>query len=142
MAGRKSKEELEKLKSLARDLYFNTDYTQKQIGEIVGISEQSLSKWADEGKWADLKAMEKASRTSTIKRIHEKLLRLAENDDEKSADAASKWAAVLEKLQDKKLTVPNRINVFKEFDTWLLKRNPELAKRVSQLQYEFILEVL
>lgn len=142
MAARKTKQELEKLKSLACDLYLTTDYTQKYIAEIVDVSEVTICKWCEEGKWDELKAMEKASRNGTIKRIHERIFKLSESDEPTSADMASKWAATLEKLQDKKLTVPNRVNVFKEFSTWLLKRDPELAKTVVKLQYQFILEVL
>jgi transposase len=139
---RKSKVELEKLKKLAYELFFNTEKTQKEIADIVGVSEVTLSNWVADNKWGEMKSMEKASRGATIRKIHERIFHLSQNDDVNSSDAASKWAAVLEKIEQRKITLPNKVNVFKDFDTWLFGKDPELAKKVSEYQYQYLLEGL
>lgn len=135
----KTKAELEKLKKLAYHLFFNSDKTQVEIADIVGVSPQTMNKWVGDDKWAELKALEKVSRGATIKRIHDRIFKLSESEDPRAADDASKWASVLEKIENKKVTVPNMANTFKEFDTWLFGVDSELAKQVAKHQYEFLL---
>jgi len=39
----------------ARNLYFQTNLTQAQIAELIGISQKTVSFWMNEGKWKLLK---------------------------------------------------------------------------------------
>ena len=42
-------------KSLAKELYIQGTYTYAEIAEKVGSTRQTISKWAEQGKWEDLK---------------------------------------------------------------------------------------
>jgi transcriptional regulator with XRE-family HTH domain len=143
-AKRKGKEELESLKRLAYEFFMGSDKTQKEIAGIVGISEPTMVSWVELGKWDELRSFEKASNASQIKRIKLKIFALtdpgAKGDEGKNADAAAKWAAVLAQLEQKKVSIPNMINVFKQFDSWLFSDDPELAKAVSVKQNKFLIE--
>lgn len=53
---RLTKEELERLKEHAKVLYLHENITnQKDLAKRVGVSENTISKWVIEGKWANLK---------------------------------------------------------------------------------------
>lgn len=136
----KTKEQLEQLKGLAYELFMNTDKTQKEIADRVGVSEKTMCKWVEEGKWAELKALEKVSKGATIRNIHKRIFELSESDDPAAADRASKWGVVLEKLDQKKVSVPNIINVCRELEMWLYPQNPELAKALNKYSDLFIKE--
>lgn len=53
---RLTKAEIEKLKEYAKKLYLHDDITnQKQLAKRVGVSENTISKWVNEGKWESFK---------------------------------------------------------------------------------------
>jgi len=51
----KTREELEQARLLAKDYWLNSPYTQKEIAERVGVSEQTISAWRRDGNWDSLK---------------------------------------------------------------------------------------
>lgn len=56
MKKRLTKEELERLKEHAKVLYLHENITnQKELAKRVNVSENTISKWVTEGKWANLK---------------------------------------------------------------------------------------
>jgi transcriptional regulator with XRE-family HTH domain len=42
-------------KDQARNLYFNTNLTQAQIAELIGVSQKTISLWMNDGKWKSLR---------------------------------------------------------------------------------------
>lgn len=53
---RLTKAEIEKLKEYAKKLYLHDDITnQKQLAKRVEVSENTISKWVNEGKWESFK---------------------------------------------------------------------------------------
>ena len=55
MANRKTKEELEQAKQIAKDYWLYTSYTQKDIAERLGVAEQTIMAWRKESDWDKLK---------------------------------------------------------------------------------------
>ena len=41
--------------AIAQDLFLETDKTQKEIAQIVHVTEKTLTKWKNEGEWDMLK---------------------------------------------------------------------------------------
>jgi transposase len=55
MAKKTSKKEYGKLKRAAYEYVVVQDYPQNQTAAILGVSEKTLSDWAREGRWRDLR---------------------------------------------------------------------------------------
>lgn len=51
MAKKLTKDEIEKSKGYAKILFIKDKLTQKEISFKTGISEKTIGKWANEGKW-------------------------------------------------------------------------------------------
>lgn len=56
-----------KKKSQAYDLYMDTDFTQEEIAEVVGVVPHTIGKWKKEGKWDELKTLHTVSNQRLIK---------------------------------------------------------------------------
>lgn len=55
MASKKTKEELEQAKQIAKDYWLFTSYTQKEIAERLDVAEQTIMAWRKEHGWDKLK---------------------------------------------------------------------------------------
>lgn len=121
----------------ALDLYLNTDMDQKQICTMLDVSQQTFTKWKKEGNWEELKGAETITaskiRSQLLMKMHE--LSTADKID---ADKLIKVATAIERISDKKATISQSINVFKDFTTWCIKVNPEKAKEINLLQIQYV----
>jgi len=54
MAKTRSKADLEKLKDYAKILFVKDKLTQKEIAQKTEVSEKTISKWVEDGRWAKL----------------------------------------------------------------------------------------
>jgi DNA-directed RNA polymerase specialized sigma subunit len=124
-------------KLVAHDLFMNTDKTQREISEIIGVNEKTIIRWKTEGKWEMLRSANTLTAQKIINNIYLKLEKLT-NDDKLDADKIIKLANSIEKLTDRKTTLSQAINVFKEFTSFLMGKNPDLAKVVNEYQKEYI----
>ena len=124
-------------KDLALDLYLNTNKTQAEIAAIVGVTEKTVSAWKNENQWEELRGAESVTAGRIIRNLYVKAKELSEADII-DADKLIKIANSIEKLSNKKVTLSNIINVFQDFTTWAWKRDPELAKKINELQAEYV----
>ncbi len=134
----------DKEKRLAQQLYIYSDASQAKIAEDLGISEKTLSKWKDEDGWDKIKAARHLGKDSMITKLYAQALKIiseAENDNRimnsKEMDTVSKIGSTIDKL-DRKVNLPNAISVFKEFNNFLVKINPALAKQITEYQQKFL----
>lgn len=124
-------------KEKAQQLYTYTELTQKEIAEIVGVSEQTMCRWVKEG-WDELRAANKLTLQQVVKNLYAKAMALAQ-DPAANADQIAKISASIDRLTRDKTTLVHYIEVFKEFDNWLLMNGfAQEAKRFAALQREFI----
>jgi len=124
-------------KALAYDLFMNTDMSQKEICARVNIREGTFTKWKQDNDWN----IHKQAFSITSQNIVSNLLQKAyeeSQEDKVNADQLLKLVKAIEGLSDRKVTISNVINVFKEFTTWCFDKNPDLAKEINQLQKEFV----
>lgn len=137
MATKHSRKEL---KALAFELFMNTDFSQKEIADKIGVSEVTISKWKSDGSWEDLKGAETITSKKITSNIYQEMYKMSLAGSALNADKLIKLAATIEKLSDRRLTVSHYINAFKDFTTYLFEKDPELAKRANLLMQEFIQE--
>jgi len=57
----------------ARNLFFQTDLTQLQIAEQVGVSQKTISIWANEGRWQKLKELSVKTPAIMIEEMYNEL---------------------------------------------------------------------
>jgi len=128
---------MEEKKAIAFDLYMDTDKSQKEIAGIVGVTEKTIGKWKTEGEWDLLKNATSITARNIIDNLYKRAYALSENPESK-ADDIIKIANSIEKLSNKKVTVSQIINVFKDFTKWAFSENAEIAKDINLLQKKYI----
>ena len=149
----RSKQDLEKLKSLARS-HFHSGMEQIEISEKVGISRTTLSKWCTAEGWKEARAAKQVSRPELVNKllltIDTLITQVNESQDPNLiaglGDKLAKLSAVIEKL-DKKANVVDAIEVFMAFSKWIEYRStidnavtPELIKAINKYQDLYIIE--
>ena len=60
-------------KELARELYIQGNFTFAEIAEKVGSTRQTVSRWAEAGKWNELKVYMTAGRESILKGLYSQM---------------------------------------------------------------------
>jgi hypothetical protein len=132
-----SKNQAKKL--LAERLFVEEGLTAKAIAEHIDISEQSISKWRNDGKWDDSRAELLASPHKIREILMKELMKVS--GGEKSlidADALAKINKVIETLSDK-ISVQVVFSVFKEFDNWMADQDAKLAVDFTEWHKQFLL---
>lgn len=151
-----TKQENEKKKSIARDLYMH-GRTYKEIAEKIDVSEKTIGSWAKAEGWAAKKIGSSITRHELVLMNLEvigKLLEQLRNGDVqvkdygKVIDQISKLSASIEKM-DKETNVVTVIEIFTSLNKWLRQRmefdsniTPELLKQFDYYQDLYINEQL
>lgn len=130
----------DKKQQTALDLFLYTDKTQKEIAEILDVSEKTISKWAALENWDELKGASSVTAAKIVTKLYKKLDELADAD-KLDTDALIKTARTIEALTDNRVTIPQTINAFKEFTSWLFTKDSELAKKINDKQMDYIREL-
>jgi uncharacterized protein YjcR len=131
-------------RQLAERLFVQTDLSQKEIAADLDVSEKSLSKWKTEGKWDQLKAAATTGTSNLVKALLEENQGIVDDArqekrriNSKEADIISKNASTIERL-DKKLNLVTVIEVFTNYNKWLVERNPQLASQNTDWQRKYL----
>lgn len=142
---------LQQKKDWAKLLYLKENLTQKEIAARVSVTEKTLSKWVNEGKWDMLKSSVIITKSEELQRIYlqinelndsifsrEKGQRFASN---KEADSLVKLTATARNLETD-ASVADVIEVFKRFSNWLRSVDLEKAKDLIVFQDAFIKNIM
>lgn len=137
----------------AKDLFMLGDYTQVDIGKMLGVSETTLSKWKDADGWEEERDKVKRIATSSETRIRRLIdynlmvleakmdFRLETVDTEgaqthelemissKETDSLSKLFA---QIKRKELTIADYLRILTEFLKFLETRDLTLAKTITE----------
>lgn len=124
-------------KAIAYDLYMNTKKSQKEIAEMAQITEATFSAWKKKYDWEIHKQAFSITANNIISNLMKKAFEMSEQE-KINADALVKVVKSIEALSDRKVTISNIINVFKEFTTWAFEQNPDIAKEINKLQRGFV----
>lgn len=123
--------------AIAQDLFLETDKIQKEIAQIVHVTEKTLTKWKNEGDWETLKNASTVTARKIIDNLYKRAYALSE-DPKSKPDDIIKIANSIEKLSNRKVTVSQIINVFKDFISYAFNQNAELAKEINLLQKKYV----
>jgi transcriptional regulator with XRE-family HTH domain len=147
-----AKKENEQKKELAR-LYYMQGDTQKQIAIRLNVSEVTVSKWSNDGRWQIKRAAVNITRPELVNKnlllINSLLDKLNDCEDPteeagKIADTISKLASTIEKI-DKKTNLVTVMEVCSSFEKWLVLRSNfdknvtnEFIDKVNEYQQYYI----
>src|SRR5690606_26007390 len=96
------------------------------------------SQYKQKENWEELKSASAITSQKIIRNLYQRLNDLTEEGKTLDADKIIKLANSIEKHSDRRATISNTINVFKEFTSWMMERDSELAKQINSYQKEFI----
>lgn len=147
----------EEKKELAR-LYYMQGESQKVIASRIGVSENTVGKWAQQGQWRERRAAVSVTRPEIVNRTLQVIGRLTDklsNSDDlpitdvtRIVDQLVKLAATIQRI-DKKANVVDAMEVFIAFNRWLEARmeydkeiTPELLRLFDHYQSMFVMQGL
>lgn len=129
---------------VAKILFLTTDKTQKDICDIVGWAEKTFSKQKQKGNWNEMRDTKSLTRQQIISMLHTQTLKIvdaAKNENRllsaREVDSIAKLASSIDKLE-KKATLETYIEVFEEYNRWLMTVNVDFAQRNNHHQDLFI----
>lgn len=128
-------------KEIAKLLYINNDFTQKNIAEKIKVTENTIGKWVKDEKWDEQKKALSVSKTTLLKKMYSYLETILDKEEGSIvADRVVKITRAIERLQDKKASFENYIEVFQNFTNYVSREDIELAKIIVRKQDEFVRE--
>lgn len=134
---------LKKRKVLAEE-YFFAGKSQVEISDLLDTPANTINRWVQEGDWKKLRDAKTITRDKLVSNMIAQIVAmedLAKSEkrilNAKETDSINKLASAIEKL-DKKVNVSVYIQVFKEFNEYLLKADLDLAKQLTKHQTAFI----
>lgn len=128
-------------KEIAKLLYINNDFTQKNIAEKIKVTENTIGKWVKDEKWDEQKKALSVSKTTLLKKMYAYLETILDKEEGSIvADRVVKITRAIERLQDKKASFENYIEVFQNFTNYVSREDIELAKIIVKKQDEFVRE--
>ncbi len=125
----------------AKELYCKNEYTQKEIANKVGISENSLSKWVNEGHWDTMRKTLLTTNSEILRDLYDTLdamrkeAKKAATDDDPAtkpdSDGIYKMALAIKKLQVQ-TGIGEVIETAQGFVKFVQSENLELAKEITK----------
>ena len=116
------------------------DYTQKEIADKVGVSENTMSAWVNDGNWDDMRKSQNTTNATIIRDLQKALdamrkeaVKFAEDDDpatKPDTDGIYKMALAIQKLQNK-TQVGDIIRVIRDLIKFVRTEDLELAKQIT-----------
>jgi transposase len=131
-----------KLEPLARKLFIDGGYTQKEIAEYLAVSEVTISKWRGAYKWDVERNRNQVSPTRLMATLYSQIQKildaLGENPmDTKTSMQIKVISSTIREL-DKKIDPVVVIDVFKGFTNWLKTVDLEKAKLIVDPMREYV----
>lgn len=150
-----SRKDLETKKDLAR-LYYMQGEIQEVIADKVGVSRNTISRWAEQGGWSTKRAAVSITRPEIVTKTLSLIGRLIDKlnsetdldlvDVGRIVDQLCKLSATIERI-DKKANVVDAIETFTALNKWLESRmewddelTPEFMRTLARYQDLFISE--
>lgn len=137
MAGRKIENNQKKI--IAHD-YYKAGYSQIEISQKIGISQQTLSRWVKEGSWKQERTSITQTRQELLKQYHDQLSELNHSINTRDkgkriptkpeADIMTQLINAMQKLEND-ASVSEIISVFTDFLDFIRKSSPYKAVEIS-----------
>jgi len=129
-------------RKIAEGMFIEQGMTCKAISELIGVSENTLSKWRTAHNWDDLRDEELAAPHKIRAILLKELKNLAEGQASTiDADALAKISKVMDTISDK-LSPQIVISVIKAFDNWMADQEPQMAVAFLEWHKRFIQHII
>lgn len=135
-----------KIKETAQRLFCNTSLTMKDIAEQIEIDPRTLSRWAKEGNWDDIRSARSVTRPELLKHTLAQINALNEAIEEQGglpnkqqSDAKGVLAKELSILQ-REDPISTHVEILEGFSVWLSEDDLELAKKFAPKMLEYLQE--
>jgi transposase len=139
----------------AQVMYIDQMLTAKEIAVKLKLSEKTVGKWVDKGKWKDLRSAKQTGPHAIAAKYNElldilltKRLELekkknkTEEEEDKyrgTIDEMSKVSAMIEKLQkDGRASLRTHIHCIEKFMGFLSHKNQKLFSQTIEIQQEYL----
>lgn len=130
---------------IARLLFLTTEKNQKEIASVVGWTEKQMTEAKQKYKWDAMRDNKGFSKQQIISLLHDQALRIIETAKEsegilnaRQIDSIAKICASVQRLEAR-ASIETYIEVFSEFNKWLVGYNIEFAKKNNEYQDRFII---
>jgi hypothetical protein len=134
----------ERQREWARQLYLYNDLPLKDIALQVGIGENVLRGWVNEGDWSGVRRSLLSSKellagrvTDLLEHLTERMKQL-EEPNPRDTELLLKFTSALKNLTEE-IDIPTIVQVAKLFTSWLRRKNTELAQEVT-VQFDHFLK--
>lgn len=127
-------------KRLAEDFFIeNFNATQKEVAELFGVTENTISAWAKAGDWTKRREEYHSSPVKIKQLLQQELLSVAQGNPAKlNADSISKLQKVIGEL--KKYADPTVIQqILKDLDNFVAEQDPKLASKMTGFHRQFLI---
>ena len=95
---------------------------QKEIAERVGVSQQTLVKWKEDGGWGLKRAARTVSRDQIINKTLMKINEMLDSEEGFNSDEFAKLASQLEKIKSG-YTLDDVADILTKFGDWIIEQS-------------------
>ena len=95
---------------------------QKEIADRVGVSQQTLSKWKDDGGWQLKRVARTVSRDQIINKTLMKINELLDNEEDFNGDEFAKLSSQLEKIKGG-YTMDDVADILTKFGDYIIEQS-------------------
>ena len=130
----------------ARDMYLNTNASQREIAEAIGIDPKTLYQWIKSGRWAEMKAAARQAPGIIQQQLYNHISAINDNISKredclptfKEVDMLRKL--ILSTKQMQQLSLGTYIQVFQEFTSFMHADTPdlELTKKITLIADRYL----
>ena len=138
-------------KELARELYLQGSFTFAEIADKVGSTRQTVSRWAEAGKWEDLKVYMTVGKDRVLRGFYQQLndiqtAILSREPDKRiasstEADRQIKLASAIKKLEND-CGITGLIDAGIRFCNYMRTVDVEEAKKIAKYWDIFLTEIM
>ena len=133
--------------TLARDLFFQTGKTQKEIAQIIGVSEKTIYLWMKDGDWKRLRSASRLMPSMIVENFYAQVQEL--NDDIRSRGTGRRYPTVQEAEVFRKMvmtisriqkghTQPEYMEMMQKFLSWLMSQDAGLGQALTPIADKFL----
>ena len=125
--------------------------TQRDISELLGVSEKTISKWSSDGQWLrQRKEYLVSTREGPVEKLKKALLEILEKtnareltDNARLTDQITKIISAIEKIEGGRDVLGSAIETMDKFTRYLLRieQDKEIIKRIGEHIHRFFEEI-
>lgn len=145
-----NRKERETKRDLAKLLFVHETLSQKEVASRIGVSEQTVCRWAREDNWDQYRVSLTITKETQLHNLYLQLAAIndgiATRDGKKyaspsEADTITKLASAIDKMESD-VGIADIVSVGKKFLTWLRRSDLKQAQVITPLFDAFIKENL